>query len=96
MVWKCIFFCWLFVYIPGSLGPGSALGEKKKKIIVGEKKNLASYVSGEVVWGGERPPGHCLAQRYFSYLTLFCAFFLHCGAWFQATCQVKMITKQKV
>ena len=38
MLWKCVFFCWLFVYMPGSLGPGSALGEKEEKITVGEKK----------------------------------------------------------
>lgn len=85
------FLGWLFVYMPGSLGPGFTLGEKKKKIGVGKKK------FGELSeWGGslerERPPGHRLAQRYF----LFCAFFFHCGAWFQATCQIKMITKQKV
>lgn len=44
-------------------------GEKEKKIGLGEKK------SREVVWGGE---------RVFSYLTPFCAFFPHRGAWFQA------------
>ena len=94
MVWKCIFFCWLFVYMPSSLGPGSALGEKEEKNCRGrKKKNLVSCVSGEVVWGGERPLGHCLAQRYFTYLTPFCAFLPDCKAWFQATCQVKMIGK---
>ena len=38
----------------GSLEPGSALGEKRKKISVGEKKKMAGEVSREVVWGGER------------------------------------------
>ena len=48
MVWKCIFFCWLFVYIPGSLGPGSALGEKKEKNRRGRKKKLGELRE----WGG--------------------------------------------
>ena len=28
---KMYFFCWLFVYMPGSLGPGLHWGKKKKK-----------------------------------------------------------------
>ena len=28
---KIRLFCWLIVYMPGSLGPGSALGEKEEK-----------------------------------------------------------------
>ena len=56
MVWKCIFFCWLFVYIPGSLGPGSALGEKKEKNRRGRKKKLGELRE----WGGSlgRGKGH--------------------------------------
>ena len=45
---KMYFFCWLFVYMPGSLGPGFALGEKEEK-------------NRRVKWVGRgRPPGHFL------------------------------------
>ena len=68
---KIFFFLgWLFVYMPGSLGPGFTLGEKKKKIGVGKKK------FGELSeWGGSlergkatRPP---LGSTIFFVLHLF-------------------------
>ena len=68
---KMYFFLgWLFVYMPGSLGPGFTLGEKKKKIGVGKKK------FGELSeWGGSlergkatRPP---LGSTIFFVLRLF-------------------------
>lgn len=61
MLWKCIFFCWLFVYMPGGLGPGSALGEKEEKITVGEKK------FGELrEWGGSLGRGKATRPLFVS------------------------------
>ena len=50
----------------GSLGPGSALGEKEKKSV--------SEASREVIWGGERAPPHQPRPQGFS-LSLFPLFF---------------------
>ena len=71
------------------LGPGSALGEKEKKIGVGEKtkkkKKTASEANREVFPGGERvaPLGQPLADIFPITTPLF-GFFPHCRDWSQA------------
>lgn len=49
MVWKCIFCCWLFVYMPGSVGPCRLCirGKRRKKSLWVKNK------FGELrEWGG--------------------------------------------
>ena len=58
-------------------------GEK----IVERSQPRSSLGRGKVAAALSPSPGRrCarFARRYFSYLTAFFAFFLHCGAWFQA------------
>ena len=81
--------CWEghFVYrCQFSLGPGSAVGKKEKKI--GEQSEpRGSLRRGKCGAALSPSPGHRSARflrRYFSYLTPFFAFFSHCGAWSRA------------
>ena len=72
----------------GSLGPGSALGEKKwKKSAWAKKKNWRAKSAERYSGKGKRAPGNRsarFARRYFFYFTPFFAFFPHGGAWSQA------------
>ena len=72
----------------GSLGPGSALGEKKwKKSAWAKKKNWRAKSAESYSGKGKRAPGNRsarFARRYFFYFTPFFAFFPHGGAWSQA------------
>ena len=72
----------------GSLGPGSALGEKGEKNQRGRKKKNWRAKSAESYSGkGKRAPGNRsarFARRYFFYFTPFFAFFPYGGAWSQA------------
>ena len=81
--------CWEghFVYrYQFSLGPGSAVGKKEKKI--GEQSEpRGSLRRGKCGAALSPSPGHRSARflrRYFSYLTPFFAFLPHCGAWSRA------------
>ena len=74
----------------GSLGPGSALGEKRWKKLAWAKKKKKKWraKSAERYSGkGKRAPGNRsarFARRYFFYLTPFFPFSPHGGAWSQA------------
>ena len=60
-----------------SLGPGSALGEKREKIRRGAKKKIRRAKRAERL-SEEATAGHrsaCFARRYFSHLTPFFSFF---------------------
>ena len=66
------------------LGPGSALGEKDKKIGVSEKKIGERSEPRSILGRGKGGNAQATACRYFSYLTPLFGFFPHCRAWSQA------------
>ena len=66
------------------LGPGSALGEKEKKIGVGEKKIGERSEPRSIPRRGKGGTARATARRCFSYLTPLFGFFPHCRGWSQA------------
>ena len=76
-------FAQYFDWTKLSLGPGSALGEKRKKSAWARKKSRGSLGREK---GGPFPPPSLRSPifTYFSYLTSFFAFPPHCGALSQA------------